>query len=54
MQWWYKTVNQQGQRQKGNAVGSIRERARFVRENGTWLFVDGDMEVLTPDGLLHS
>lgn len=54
MQWWYKIVNQQGQRQKGNAVGSIKERSRFVRENGTWLYVNGAPEVVTPDGLLHA
>lgn len=29
---------------EGGGVGILHERSRFVRENGRWLYVDGDVE----------
>ena len=41
----FRVVNQKGQRQKGNVLQKLRERSRFLKEDGQWLYVDGDTDV---------
>lgn len=41
----FRVVNQKGQRQKGNVLQKLRERSRFLREDGQWLYVDGETDV---------
>ena len=38
----FRVVNQKGQRQKGNVLETLHERSRFLREDGQWLYVDGE------------
>jgi hypothetical protein len=52
LQFWYRVLNQRGQRQQGNAVGCMSERSRFIRHEGTWFYVDGKSQVVTSDGIL--
>eukprot|EP00884_Botryococcus_braunii_P016129 jgi/Botrbrau1/319/Bobra.0022s0281.2 len=49
---WFRVLNQRGQRQQGNAVGCMSERSRFIRHEGTWFYVDGKSQVVTSDGIL--
>lgn len=41
----FRVVNQKGQKQKGNVLQTLREKSRFLREGGEWLYVGGDVEV---------
>ena len=41
----FRVVDQKGQRQKGNVLQKLRERSRFLKEDGQWLYVDGETDV---------
>jgi SEC-C motif domain protein len=41
---WFKFIGQQGQRQKGTKLETLKERSRFVREDGKWLYISGSTD----------
>ena len=38
----FRVVNQIRQRQRGSLLQTLKERSRFLREGGRWLYVDGE------------